>query len=112
MGFAWSSATSTTDKKSTLLQNLQNQGQIKRRFACLKLHQDTEQPGGELLLGGCDVEAEHWGRVSGGGNWDIPIDKVEVKGTNGDTLSSVCGPNDQVTGCSATFDTGAAPIGK
>lgn len=60
VGFPWSGATSQTDKSSNILLNLHKSGHIKKRFACLKLHQVNEQPGGELLLGGCDVEAEHW----------------------------------------------------
>lgn len=56
IGFAWSGATSTTDPKSTILRNLYKNGHIKKRYACLKLHQLGEEPGGELLLGGCDVE--------------------------------------------------------
>ncbi|XP_055299812.1 pepsin A-like [Sitodiplosis mosellana] len=111
IGFPWSGATSQTDPKSTILGNLHKNGHIKKRFACLKLHQVNEQPGGELLLGGCDVEAEHWGRVYGNGYWEIPIDKVEAFGTDGNSLDSICGPGSSVPDCRATFDTGAAVIG-
>lgn len=112
IGFAWSGDVSQTDPKSTILQNLKNQGQIKKRYACVKLHQDSVQPGGELLVGGCDVEAEHWGRVSGNGLWQIPIDKFEAIGTDGKSTASVCGPNSIVPNCQAVLDTGAAAIGK
>lgn len=112
IGFAWSGAVSQTDPKSTILQNLQKQGQIKKRYACIKLHQDKEQPGGELLLGGCDVEAEHWGRVWGNGLWQIPIDKVEVIGTDGKSKSSICGPDFIVSNCQAALDTGASQLSK
>lgn len=107
-----SGAVSQTDPKSTILENLQKQGQIKKRYACVKLHQKNDQPGGELLLGGCDVEAEHWGRVSGNGLWQIPIDKVELIGTDGTSKASICGPGSIVPNCQAVLDTGAAPIGK
>lgn len=112
MGFAWSGAVSKTDPKSTILQNLKNQGQIKKRLACVKLHRADEQPGGELLIGGCDVEAEHWGRVWGNGLWQIPIDKVEAVGPDGKSRASVCGPGSVVPNCQAALDSGAAPIGK
>lgn len=112
IGFDWSGKVSKTDPNSTILENLYNQGQVKKRYACVKLHQKNEQPGGELLLGGCDVEAEHWGRVWGNGHWQIPIDKVEVIGTDGKSLASICGPDSAVTGCQAIFDTGASTIGK
>lgn len=112
IGFDWSGAVSQTDPKSTILQNLKNQGQIKKRFACVKLNDKSDQPGGELLIGGCDVEAEHWGRVAGNGHWQIPIDKVEVIGTDGKSRASVCGPGSSVTNCQAVLDTGAAAIGK
>lgn len=112
IGFAWSGAVSQTDPQSTILQNLKNQGQITKRYACVKLHQKTEQPGGELLIGGCDVEAEHWGRVWGNGLWQIPIDNVEVIGPDGESKSSICGPGTAVTGCQAVLDTGAAQLSK
>lgn len=112
IGFAWSGAVSITDPKSTILQNLKDQGQISKRYACVKLHDKSTTPNGELLIGGCDVEAEHWGRVAGNGHWQIPIDKVEVIGTDGKSRSSVCGPDSAVTNCQAIFDTGAAAIGK
>lgn len=60
IGWAWSGKVSQTDPNSTVIENLQKQGYIQKRLSCLKLHQDSEQPGGELLIGGCDVEAEHW----------------------------------------------------
>lgn len=112
IGFGWSGAVSQTDPKSTILENLQKQGQIKKRYACVKLHQKNENPGGELLLGGCDVEAEHWGRVWGNGLWQIPIDKVEVFGTDGKSISSICGPDSVVPNCQAVLDTGASALGK
>lgn len=112
LGFAWSGAISSTDPKSTILQNLHKQGSIKKRYACLKLHQKDEQPGGELLIGGCDAEAEHWGRVSGNGLWQIPIDKVESVGPDGKSRTSLCGAGSTVTNCMVTLDSGAAPIGK
>lgn len=112
MGFGWSGANSQTDPQSTILQNLQKNGHIQKRFACVKLHQDSVQPGGELLIGGCDVEAEHWGRVAGNGLWQIPIDKVETIGTDGKSRASVCGSGSTVTNCQAVLDTGAAAIGE
>lgn len=103
---------SQTDPKSTILQNLQNQGQIKKRYACFKLHQDNEQLGGELLIGGYDVKAEHWGRVWGNGIWQISIDRVEVIGLDGEGKASICGPDSVLSNCQAAFDSGAAPIGR
>lgn len=112
MGFGWSGANSKTDPKSTILENLKNQGQIKRRYACVKLHSEKSQPGGELLIGGCDVEAEHWGRVWGNGLWQIPIDKFAAIGTDGKSIASVCGAGSAVPNCQAVLDTGAAVLGK
>lgn len=105
-------AISETDPKSTLLQNLKKQGSIKKRLACLKLHQKDESVGGEVLIGGCDVEAEHWGRVSGNGLWQIPIDKIETIGTDGKALATICTSGSDVQNCQATLDSGADPIGK
>lgn len=112
MGFGWSGAVSQTDPKSTVLENLKKEGQIKKRYACVKLHPDTEQPGGELLIGGCDVEAEHWGRVWGNGLWQVPIDQFAAIGTDGKQKAAICGPGSPVNNCQAVFDTGAAVIGK
>lgn len=104
-------AVSSTDKKSTLLQNLKNQGSIKKHLACLKLHQKDEPVGGELLIGGCDVQAEHWGRVSGNGLWHIPIDKIESVGPDGKAKATICSAGSDVEGCMAVLDSGADPIG-
>lgn len=90
---------------------MKTQDQIAKRYACIRLNSENDNPGGELLLGGCDVEAEHWGHVSGNGHWQIPISKVEVIGIKGKTRASVCGPQSTFTDCQATFDTGAAYIG-
>lgn len=103
---------SETDPQSTLLKNLKKQGSINKRLACLKLHQKDEPVGGEILIGGCDVEAEHWGRVSGNGLWQIPIDKIESVGTDGKATATICSPESDVQNCQATLDSGAGPIGK
>ncbi|XP_031635143.1 pepsin A-like [Contarinia nasturtii] len=111
IGWAWSGKVSQTDPDSTIMENLQKQGSIKKRLSCVKLgNQDSKQHGGELLIGGCDVTAEHWGRVSGNGLWQIPIDKVETIGTDGKSRASICQPGNQISNCQAVLDSGAAPI--
>ncbi|XP_055299809.1 pepsin A-like [Sitodiplosis mosellana] len=111
IGFGWSGVVSKTDPNSTILQNLKDQGQISYRYACLKLHQKDQQPGGELFLGGCDIAPEHWGRVNGGGLWNIPLDKFAAIGTDGKSKASVCGPDSNVTSCHAVMDSGASVLG-
>lgn len=58
-GFGWS-IISATDQNSTPLDNLYAQGQIEKRLFCIKLSNKEVTPGGELIIGGCDVEADYW----------------------------------------------------
>lgn len=106
--FGWAyKEISAIDEKTTLLDNLYDQGQIKKKVSCIKLKQLGAEPGGEFLIGGCDVEAEQWMPIVGNGFWQINIDKVVVAKPNGEKL--VFCEND---GCQALLDTGASDTGE
>ncbi|XP_031637084.1 rhizopuspepsin-like [Contarinia nasturtii] len=89
-GFGWGRI-SATDPLSTPLDNLYKQGQIKRRMFCIKLHELNDKPGGEFIIGGCDVELNYWKPLTVTGFWQISMSKIEVNtadGVNKLTLSN------------------------
>lgn len=105
VGFSHSQ-TAPTDPPKNLLDNLKDQGQIEKRMACIKLH-DTD---GEIFIGGCDVEAEHWVPMIPGPTWKINLDKLELK--DGDKLvDTICGGKGKA--CPpGVFDTGDSATSK
>lgn len=98
---------SIIDEKSTPIDNLYEQGQIKKRLACIKLNELDEDVGGELIIGGCDVEADFWVPVAKSGFWQVNLTKVEVKTPDGEVKATFCGPQRP---CIAILDTGADDI--
>lgn len=104
-GFGWS-IISATDQNSTPLDNLYAQGQIEKRLFCIKLSEKEVTPGGELIIGGCDVEANYWIPLSVDGFWQIKMTKLEVSSANDGNKLTLC-----ENGCEALFDTGMGPIG-
>lgn len=99
VGFSYGQVSPDNPPK-TILDNLQEQGQIEKRVACLKLHDD----GGEVLLGGCDVEAKNWIPKNDGPHWRVNVTKVVVS-SNGNVISTLCG--DSKKACQeGVFDSG------
>lgn len=98
---------SATDQQSTPLDNLYEQGQIKKRIFCVKLNQLGNQPGGEFIIGGCDVQATYWKPLSVTGFWQIKMTSLNVNSANGAPLTLCATEN----GCETMFDTGMAVIG-
>lgn len=105
-GFGWN-VISATDQNSTPLDNLYEQGKIKNRIFCVKLNQLGTTPGGELIIGGCDIEADYWKPLSVSGFWQIKMTSIVVGPSNGDQLTLCASEN----GCEAMFDTGMAITG-
>lgn len=83
------------------------QGQIKNRLACIKLNEIDEES--EMIIGGCDVEAEYWVPVADTGFWQVNLTKLEVKTPDGEVKATFC---EQHGPCIAIFDTGADDISK
>lgn len=108
-GFAFKEV-SLTDQRSTPIDNLYEQGKIKSRLSCIKLNEIGEETGGELIIGGCDVEAEYWVPISNNGFWQVNITKVEVKTPSGEIKATFC--NHPHHTCVAVLDTGADDISK
>lgn len=108
--FGFGFATSySLDHNKTPFDNLLDQGQMKKRVFCIKLHQLEEQPGGELIIGGCDVAAEYCIPLSVSNNWIAPIDKIQKKSADDNELFSIGQCNGKP--CRAMFDTGMSFIG-
>lgn len=103
VGFSHSQ-TAPTDPEKDLLDNLKEQGQITKAMACVKLHDND----GELLIGGCDVEAEHWVPMQPP-SWKIKLSKLELK-KNGKVVKTICGKNPPCP--LGVFDTGDSKTSK
>lgn len=101
---------SVTDHNSTPIDNLYEQGQIKNRLACIKLNELNEESGGELIIGGCDVEAEYWVPIANNGFWQVNLTKLEVKSPSGEVKATFC--DHPRHPCIAILDTGADDISK
>lgn len=101
---------SITDETSTPLDNLYEQGQIEKRIACIKLNELNEDVGGELIIGGCDVEADFWVPIVPSGFWQVNLTKVEVKTPDGEVKATFCGGPHR--SCIAILDSGADDISK
>lgn len=100
---------SNSDPKSTPIDNLFAQGQIKKRIFCIHFNQKDVQPGGELIIGGCDVEAEQWLDCNQPNvTWQTKVSSVDVvpHSENDTKTITVC-----KDGCNALFDTGSSIIG-
>lgn len=90
---------------STPLDNLFNQGRITQRVFCIKLNPSETQPGGELFIGGCNVEALYWKPLTVAGFWQLRMTRLSM------TMNGVSRLNLCTQGCEALFDTGMALIG-
>lgn len=99
-----------TDPKSTPIDNLYKQGQIKNRVVCIKLNEIDDENGGELIVGGCDVEAEHWVPVLDTGFWQINLTKVEIITPDGLVKATYC--DHPRHSCTAILDTGTNVLSK
>lgn len=100
---------SITDQSSTPIDNLYDQKQIQERLACIKLNGVDEETGGEMIIGGCDVEADYWVPIANTGFWQVNITKLEVKTPDGEVKASFCEHRGSHP-CIAVLDTGADDI--
>lgn len=100
---------SITDQRSTPIENLYKQGKIKNRLACIKLNGMDEKTGGELIIGGCDVDAEYWVPIDDSGFWQVNLTKLEVRTPDGEVKATFCDPQRP---CKAILDSGTSDISK
>lgn len=79
MGFAYPSVALIDN--STLFDRLYEQGQIKKRLACIKLHNERESTDSEVIIGGCNVEADYWLPVVRKTHWTVTLIKIVLRST-------------------------------
>lgn len=101
------SSISVSDRKSTPIDRLKSQGTIKKRVFCFHLNSKTAKIGGELIIGGCDVEAKHYVPVTKLGYWQFLLSSIKVIPHNSKRakIFKAC-----VGGCQAIMDTGTSLI--
>lgn len=93
---------------STPIDRLYEQGQVKKRIACVKLRKEKESKS-EVLFGGCDVDAANWipvievnGKRTG---WRVKLTKVVLRSTKDNSELLTIEPNNE-----SVLDTGAGDI--
>ncbi|KAJ6643864.1 Pregnancy-associated glycoprotein 4 [Pseudolycoriella hygida] len=98
--FGVSYALSAQIDKTTVLDRLYDQGQIKKRLLCTKLWKAPADS--EVIFGGCDVEADDWIPVAVPDYWKVNLTKIVVTSSkDGSELVTVD------VNAVAVFDTGA-----
>lgn len=108
MGFAPISFTST-DK--TPLDRLKDQGVINKRIFCFHLNSRGASIGGELIIGGCDVEAKFYVPVKRKGFWQFRMSSIHsIQHTGRSKRNPIVLLETCVGGCEAVLDTGASVI--
>lgn len=79
MGFAY---VNNVVDNSTILDRLYDQGQIKKKMACLKIHHHKDEYPSEVQIGGCDVEADYWVPVQKPlALYTVTLDKIVITST-------------------------------
>lgn len=103
MGWSYPSV-SLTDK-SSIIDRLYEQGQIKKRISCVKLREKGKSKS-EFIIGGCDVETDHWAPVLKINDhytgWRFNLTKVVLRSTTDDSELLTIETNNE-----AVLDTGA-----
>lgn len=99
MGLAYASVDQTDDK--TFVERLSEQKQIQKRVFCFKIHSREQATPSELILGGCDVEADHWVPVVRKTLWIVTLTKIVLTSTTNGAELLTLEPNAE-----AILDTG------
>lgn len=79
MGLAYASVEQTGNQ--TFVERLSEQKQIQRRLFCFKIHAKEQSTPSELILGGCDVEADYWIPVVRQSLWIVTLTKIVLIST-------------------------------
>lgn len=99
MGLAYASVDQTDDK--TFVERLYEQKQIQKRVFCFKIHSREQATPSELILGGCDVEADYWVPVVRKTLWIVTLTKIVLTSTTDGSELLTLEPNAE-----AILDTG------
>lgn len=101
-GLGFGNLSKISEDNKSAIDRLKDQNKIKERVFCFHLNRTTEQiqnDGGVLIIGGCDVQAEHYEPVVPNQNyWKIKMASIQVN-------------NNEVkceNGCDAILDTGSS----
>lgn len=97
-------AISVSDNRQGPIDRLYNQGLIKRRMFCFILNHQTASIGGELQLGGCEVQPTVTIPLTHASYWQFLLSSITITSSNG-AQTQVCRG-----GCQAIMDTGTSVI--
>lgn len=101
---------SRSSPRMTPLDRLKDKNLIKDRIFCFKMNHQKDKGDSELIIGGCDVEAEFYLPIKKSGYWQFHMTSIEVihrdKKTNKkQILTTECNG-----GCDVILDTGSTEI--
>lgn len=99
IGLAYAAVDQTDDK--TFVERLYEQKQIQKRVFCFKIHSREQATPSELILGGCDVEADYWVPVVRKTLWIVTLTKIVLTSTTDGSELLTLEPNAE-----AILDTG------
>lgn len=101
---------SRSSPRKTPLDRLKDQNLIKDRIFCFNINSQKDKVDSELIIGGCNVEAEFYLPIKKSGYWQFHMTSIEVihhdKKTNKkQALTTECNG-----GCDVILDTGSTQI--
>lgn len=101
---------SKSSPHKTPLDRLKDQNVIKERVFCFHMNSQKDKIDGELIIGGCDVEATFYLPVKKSGYWHFHMNSIEVihhdkKTKPKQVLTTGCNG-----GCDVILDTGSTEI--
>lgn len=101
---------SKSSPHKTPLDRLKDQNVIKKRVFCFHMHSHNDKIDGQLIIGGCDVEAKFYLPVKNSGYWQFRMTSIEVihndkKSNQRHVLTTGC-----KGGCDVILDTGSTEI--
>lgn len=107
LGFKTISKSSPT---KTPLDRLKDQNVIKERVFCFHMNSQNDKIDGELIIGGCDVEAKFYLPIKKSGYWHFHMTSIEVihhdeRSNQQQVLTTGCNG-----GCDVILDTGSTEI--
>lgn len=102
---------SHSSKDLSPIDRLKSQGLINERVFCFHLNDKMDKIGGELIIGGCDVQTTHYLPLTLEKWWQVNLTSIKIMRRNEDGTVNPEPFEDCKTGCNATLDSGWSHAG-
>lgn len=97
---------SRASKEISPIDRLKNQGLINQRVFCFHHNDEMAEIGGELIIGGCDVQTSHYLNLTLENWWQVNMTSIKIIRRNKDGTVNPEPFEDCKAGCNATLDSG------